>query len=200
MPDYTKTIIYKLINYDHPNLVYVGSTTNFTKRKQHHKERCLNPISKKYNLKIYVSIRKHGGWDNWNMIKICDYPCNNRREAEQEEDKYMIELKSNLHMRRAYQTEETKKAYMDSRKDIKKEYDKIRRTEKADEIKAKKCEAYQRDKEKNRQKNIEKYHRDKEKNTQMITCCCGVVMQKCRKSSHDKTKKHIKYIDSLKII
>ena len=42
MPDYTKTIIYKLINYDYPDLVYVGSTTNFTKRKQGHKERCLN--------------------------------------------------------------------------------------------------------------------------------------------------------------
>ena len=46
MPDYAKTLIYKLINYDYPDLVYVGSTTNFTKRKQHHKERCLNPNDK----------------------------------------------------------------------------------------------------------------------------------------------------------
>jgi len=41
MPDYAKTIIYKLINYDYPDLVYVGSTTNFTKRKQGHKERLI---------------------------------------------------------------------------------------------------------------------------------------------------------------
>ena len=33
MPDYAKTVIYKLINYDYPDLVYVGSTTKFTKRK-----------------------------------------------------------------------------------------------------------------------------------------------------------------------
>ena len=47
MPNYDKTVIYKLINYDYPDLVYVGSTTNFTKRKQHHKECCLNLNCKK---------------------------------------------------------------------------------------------------------------------------------------------------------
>jgi len=29
-----KTIIYKLIIYDYPDLVYVGSTTNLTKRNK----------------------------------------------------------------------------------------------------------------------------------------------------------------------
>ena len=106
MPDYAKTIIYKLINYDYPDLVYVGSTTNFTKRKQGHKERCLNEKSKKHNLKLYVSIREYGNWDNWSMIKICDYPCENRREAEQEEDKYMLELKANMNMVRAFRTKQ----------------------------------------------------------------------------------------------
>ena len=41
-------------------------------------------------------------------------------------------------MRRPFLTPETKKEYFDNRKDIKKEYDKIRRTEKAEEIKEKK--------------------------------------------------------------
>ena len=146
MPDYAKTIIYKLINYDYPDLVYVGSTTNFTKRKQHHKEGVYNTDCKKHNIKVYNTIRECGGWDNWNMIKICDFSCNDRREAEQEEDKYMLLLKSTLHMRRPFHTPETKKEYIDSRKDVKKEYDKIRRTEKAEEIKEKKRIAYQRDK------------------------------------------------------
>jgi len=106
MPDYAKTIIYKLINYDHPDLVYVGSTTNFTKRKQGHKERCSNEKSKKHNLKLYVSIREYGGWENWSMIKICDYPCENRRQAEQEEDKFMLELKANMNMVRAFRTKQ----------------------------------------------------------------------------------------------
>jgi len=197
MPDYANTIIYKLINYDYPDLVYVGSTTNFTKRKQHHKESCHNPNSLKHNFKIYVSIRENGGWESWNMIKICDFPCNDRREAEQEEDRYMLELKSNLHMRRPFQTKETRQEYFHNRKDIKCEYDKRRRAEKGDEIKRMKREAYHRDKEKNKEKNKEAYHKNKEKNTQLITCSCGVMMQKCRKSAHEKTKKHLKYISSL---
>ena len=116
MPDYTKTIIYKLINYDYPELVYVGSTTNFTKRKQQHKESCLNEKHKKYNYKVYVSIREYDGWENWNMIKICDYPCNNKREAELEEDKYMTELKANMNMIRASRTQ--KQYYEDNREKI----------------------------------------------------------------------------------
>jgi hypothetical protein len=96
MPDYTKTIIYKLINYDFPELVYVGSTTNFTKRKYNHKNAVFNDKHKCHPLKLYVSIRKNGGWESWDMIKICDYPCNNKREAEQEEDRHMMELQANL--------------------------------------------------------------------------------------------------------
>ena len=106
MPDYAKTIIYKLINYDYPDLVYVGSTTNFTKRKQNHKQRCLNPNDKKYNYKVYVSIREYDGWENWNMNKKFDYPCNNKREAELKEDEYMTELKANMNMKRALRTQQ----------------------------------------------------------------------------------------------
>ena len=105
MPDYTKTIIYKLINYDYPELVYVGSTTNFTKRKQCHKESCLNEKSKNHNLKVYTNIREYDGWENWNMIKICDYPCENRREAELKEDEYMTELKASMNSHRASRTQ-----------------------------------------------------------------------------------------------
>ena len=109
MPDYTKTIIYKLINYDYPDLVYVGSTTNFTKRKQNHKCNCHNEKRKKHNLKVYTNIRENDGWENWNMIKICDYPCENRREAELEEDRYMMELKASMNSHRASRT---KKIFM----------------------------------------------------------------------------------------
>jgi len=105
MPDYAKTIIYKLINYDYPDLVYVGSTTNYTKRKQKHKESCFNEKSKNHNLKVYTNIRESDGWENWNMIKICDYPCNNKREAELEEDRFMMILKANMNCNRASRTQ-----------------------------------------------------------------------------------------------
>jgi hypothetical protein len=106
MPDYAKTIIYKLINYDYPDLVYVGSTTNFTKRKHKHKELCLNINHKNHNSKVYQMICKNGGWMNWIMIKICDYPCSDKRQAELEEDKYMMELKANMNSHRPSRTQQ----------------------------------------------------------------------------------------------
>ena len=126
MPDYAKTIIYKLINYDYPELVYVGSTTNYTKRKQTHKEMVFNDNPRK----VYVSIRENGGWKSWNMIKICDYPCKDRREAEQEEDKHMMELKAGLNTHRASRTikqyykdnkDKYKQYYEDNKEEIKKQ-------------------------------------------------------------------------------
>ena len=53
--DYSKTIIYKLVHkedYDNVN-VYVGSTTDFVKRKNQHKKSCNNEKDKGYNAKKY---------------------------------------------------------------------------------------------------------------------------------------------------
>jgi hypothetical protein len=53
------------------------------------------------------------------MIVICDYPCNNKREAELEEDRYMMEMKANINMKRASRTI---KQYYEDNKDKKKQY------------------------------------------------------------------------------
>jgi|AntAceMinimDraft_5_1070358.scaffolds.fasta_scaffold75865_2 hypothetical protein len=207
MPDYAKTIIYKLINYDYPDLVYVGSTTNFTNRKRHHKERCLNSNSKKHNLKVYVSMRKNGGWENWNMIKICDYPCNNKTEATQEEDKYMMELKSNLNMIRAFRPS---KQYKEDNKDKKKEIDKQYYENNKDIIHLKQKQYNENNKEKIKETNKTKYvaNKDllikyqseyrkinlkkiKEKQKEKITCKCGCVITKSNLNQHEKSNKHI---------
>ena len=47
--DYSKTIIYKIQHQDKPELLYVGSTTNFTKRKYQHKNSCNNENKNKDN-------------------------------------------------------------------------------------------------------------------------------------------------------
>jgi hypothetical protein len=177
MPDYAKTIIYKLVNYDYPDLVYVGSTTNFTKRKQHHKNCCHNEKNKNYNCKVYVNIRENGGWENWNMIKICDCPCNNKREAEQEEDKYMIELKANMNMKRASRTQ---KQYYEDNKERIQEYKK----------------QYQEDNKDNKQEYDKKYRETnkeniKEKKNEKIKCECGCDVNKQNLKQHQKTKKHM---------
>ena len=43
---------------------------------------------------------------NWIMIKICDYPCNDKRQAELEEDNYMMELKANMNYHRPSRTQQ----------------------------------------------------------------------------------------------
>ena len=81
--DYSNTIIYKLVCKDNTiNDVYVGHTTNFIKRKYHHKACCMN-LNKK--LKIYDIIRNNGGWNNWDMVLIATYNCKNAKEARSKE-------------------------------------------------------------------------------------------------------------------
>jgi hypothetical protein len=189
MPDYAKTIIYKLINYDYPDLVYIGSTTNFTKRKQHHKEAVYKTTSPTYNRKLYVSIRKNGGWDSWNMVSICDYPCNDKREAEKEEDRYMLELKANLNMIRSFRPIAQ---YCEDNKDKKKQYR---------EDNKEKSKQYREDnKEKIKQYRDDNKDKMKENQTKKCTCECGSQFTRSNKSQHIKTIKHQKYLNSIGII
>ena len=58
--DYSKSVIYKIEHIDKPELVYVGSTTNFTKRKYQHKCAYNNK-----NYMLYQMIRNNNGWDSF---------------------------------------------------------------------------------------------------------------------------------------
>lgn len=111
--DYNKTIIYKLVrNDDFDNAdVYVGSTTEFCRRKSAHKGHCHNENHKEYNYKVYQIIRENGGWENWKMLEIEKYPCNDKREAEAREEWWRCEFNANLNSKRAFLSEEQKKEY-----------------------------------------------------------------------------------------
>jgi hypothetical protein len=95
--NYNNTVIYKIV-CDDLNIkdVYVGHTTNFSKRKIGHKSCCNNINGKKYHLNVYQCIRDHGGWINWSMIEIEKYKCNDKYEAEKKERYYIEEMKATL--------------------------------------------------------------------------------------------------------
>jgi hypothetical protein len=127
--DYSKTIIYKLCCLDQNiNDIYIGHTTDFNRRKSHHKDSCNGVNDKHYNYKVYHFIRANGGWDNWNMIQIEEYQCNNRREADARETFWMKELKSTLNSRTSFATKEEKKQQQklydktEKRKEYQKQY------------------------------------------------------------------------------
>ena len=113
-------VMYKIV-YDDLNIShsYVGHTTNFRKRRNYHKYNCNNENSKNYNLKIYQFIRCNGGWDNFNMIEIEKYTCNDSN-ASCKRERYWIEtLKSTLNSNIPSRT--TKEWNLDN-KEYKKEY------------------------------------------------------------------------------
>jgi hypothetical protein len=97
MPDYSKTIIYKLCckNLDVKE-IYVGSTCNFTRRKNAHKTDSSNLNSIKYNTKVYKFIRDNGNFQNWEMIMVEEYPCENKMQKLKRERYWCEELKSEL--------------------------------------------------------------------------------------------------------
>jgi hypothetical protein len=91
--DYSQTIIYKIVCND-LNITdcYVGHTTSFKDRKRSHKSRCI----KNYPFFIYKTINNNLGWDNWSMIEIEKYPCNNSNEARARERFWYEELSAKL--------------------------------------------------------------------------------------------------------
>lgn len=190
--DYSKTIIYKIVCNDlNVTETYVGSTTNMVKRRNSHKGRCNNDKGKGYNLKIYQIIRANGGWDNWSVIQICEFPCNNQEEARTEERRHYELLNASLNMINPYRSQ-------DENVELVKQYKKGYYEDNKDRI-AEKNREYN---ENNRGKILDKqkiyYDNNKSIITEMrkekYTCCCGSTLRKCDKSRHEKTMKHKDYI------
>ena len=215
--DYSKIIIYKLVkndDYENEN-IYVGSTTDFIKRKSAHKNNCCNENSKAYNRKVYQNIRQNGGWIEWNMIEIEKYPCNDKREAETREEYWRCEFNARLNTKRAFitqeQIKEQKKQYYTENADKIKEQIKQYYTENADKIKeqqkqyqtkhAEKLKEYYKQYQTKHADKIKEYNKhysteNAEKLKQKHKCECGGKYTHQSKEKHKKTKKHENYINN----
>ena len=180
--DYSKTIIYKIQHKEVDELLYVGSTTDFTRRKAQHKRICNNANSEKYNLKLYSMMRDNGGFDSFNMLVIKEFPCQNKQEVLMEEDKIMREMKSTLNMMRAYLTPEEK---LENHK----QYNQLYKEQHREEI---------REQSRDYAKKYRETYREtiNEKNKQKVSCLCGGKYTLCHKSRHFKTKKHQDFVNT----
>ena len=131
-------------------------------------------------------MRKNGGFENFKMIEVEKYSCNDKREAEKREEELRKELKANMNSHRCFITKEQKinykKLYEEANKDKMKKY---------------------RDDNKGKNKiYIKIYHeanKDKIniKRNEIIDCECGAKYTKCNKARHFKTSKHKNYINNL---
>ena len=128
--DYSKTIIYKILHKeDYDNAyIYIGSTTDFIRRKTKHKSSCNCVTNRDHNDKKYQYIRNNGGWGEWNMIEVEKFPCNDGNEARAREEYWRCQFNSKLNSIRAYTTDvqrlEQMKQYNENNKDKYLEYQK----------------------------------------------------------------------------
>ena len=124
------------------------------------------------------------------MIKICDYPCENRREAELKEDEYMTELKANMNMIRASRTQ---KQYREDNREKIQQY----REDNREKMK----EYRDNNKEKIQEYGKEYYETNKDmirnRINAKITSKCGSVVIRNSIKRHERTKKHTDLINPI---
>lgn len=87
MPNFQKAKIYKLINKITDQPFYIGSTCETLKmRYSLHK---YHVKIKHNNSECFKYIEEIGGMNNVDIVLICDYPCENRKELLEEERKQL---------------------------------------------------------------------------------------------------------------
>ena len=203
--DYSKSIIYKLC-CKNPNIteIYVGSTINFKKRKYDHKSVCNNnsETNKKYNLKVYKFIRDNGGFENWDIIMLEEYSCENKKQLEKRERYYIELLKSNLNVELPSRTKEE---YKQQNKENKKQLDKKYREKNKDKIKQYRIDNRDKIREQqkqNRLENIEKYReidkknyeKNREKRLEKVSCdICSCIVNREYLIKHKRSLKCMKF-------
>ena len=198
MPFYQNSVIYKLCHIndlDNEN-IYIGSTTNFKCRKNGHKADCNNKNSKNYNFKVYQFIRDNGGWDEWQMIPIETFSCNNKIDLKIRERYHIELLKSKLNKQIPSRTH---KEYRDDNKEIINERNKIYSENNKEIVAEKKKIYYNNNKEIVAEKNKIYYNNNKEiiaEKAKEKTVCdkCGSIVMRSNLKRHQKTKKCIDYI------
>jgi len=176
MVKYNNCVVYQIYCKDEKVAEsYIGSTTDFKKRKIDHKTACNNPNSPRHNLKIYKYIRDNGGWNNFEckVLEECK-DINSKDDLHKIERKYIEQHKTKLNVN--IPTRKRTERYNDNREKIKKYYND------------------------NREK-IKKYYIDNReeillKANQKFNCECGGKYTKIHQSRHSKSKIHQKYLSS----
>ena len=170
-------IIYKIccLNPDVKEC-YVGSTINFYRRKNHHKQRCNNDKTNGHNAYVYRFIRDNGGFGNWDMVELEKCQFHDKRELYGRERFWFERLEAKLNQQVPSRT--NKQRYEDKREDIlqkKKQYykDNHPRVYGKNQI-------------------YSKTHREElnKRAKEIITCDCGVEYTRSNKYSHVRSKKH----------
>ena len=195
MPLYNNSVIYKLKrndDYDDNNM-YLGSTTNFRVRKISHKTCCNNESTKSYNRLVYKYIRDNGGWNEWVMIPVEEYPCNSKKELEIRERYHIDLLKPTLN--KNIPTRTLKEYYKQNKDNFKEYYEQNK-----DKIAEYYNEYNKQNKDKVLKQKKEYYEQNKDNFKEKVKCeKCGCEVRKGDLKRHQKTQKCINFISNISL-
>ena len=192
--DYSKTIIYKIVCKD-VNITdcYVGSTTDFVRRKNAHKYHVVNNTNKSHYY-VYEFIRQNEDWDNWDMIEVEKYNASDHNDALNRERYWIEELKATLNKVRPIITKDEKQEYNT-------EQNKQYNVEHKGKIHDRKKKYYAENKEKIIELKKEYYEINKEKINETrqanILCECGCLVNKSSILRHKRSQKHVEIMKTL---
>ena len=201
--DFTNSVIYHIRHMESKEVVYVGSTTNFSQRKGAHKH-YWNKEGKNFTSPIYCHIRDNGGFECFEVIPIKSLKLRNKTElliAEQEEmDKHRTLANRN----KAHMTIEEHKEYQ---KQYTKQYHEEHKAERNQNAKLyyqehkaehKKYEKKYREEHKAEIKQYKKlyYQEHKENINESIKCTiCNSTVTRGSLKRHQRSKKCQEYLN-----
>jgi hypothetical protein len=197
---YNHSKLYKLQCDD--GYMYIGCTTQaLSVRLGEHKKRSKIDINR--NVYSHINII---GWDKVKIILISEHNLENREQLLREEDRLIKEYKDDeycLNVRRSFtglNKKEYAKEYAKENEDRIRELGYIYRENNKDKIKEYFKEYHLKNQEKKRNMAKEHYEKNKDKileqQRKKIECTCGIIYNNSNKAKHEKSKKHIDFINS----
>jgi hypothetical protein len=203
MPDYSKSVIYRL---DCLDLVYVGSTTQglAVRKAEHHKRfKSGTLIEKSYLLYDLAEKNELSLSKDITIELIEECPCDNRDQLKAIEGKWIRQFKKDYgdkcvnkqiagRSKKQYQIDNEERL-----KEYRKKYGEINR----EQILEKKKKYYQENKEtfaiKGKEYKLKNSDKIKKNKSEKIVCECGCLIARNHLARHKKTKKHLEMLDNI---
>jgi len=173
--DFGKSVIYHIRDMESKEVVYVGSTTNFSQRKAAHKYDCNHEEAIQFTYPIYCHIRNNGGYDCFEIIPIKSLKLENKTQLLISEQEEIDKHRTLVNRQKAYITIKERKEHV-------KQYNK-----KMYENNPEKFKKY-REEHKEEQKKY--YQENKENINESIKCpICNSTTLRRHLKRHQRTKK-----------
>ena len=184
---YKMSCVY-IIRHKNSNDCYIGSTKQFDTRIRQHISNIDDEKRNCYNYKLYTFIRENGGWDNFDMVKVCDCEEDERIKMEQHHIDF---IKPSLNCKNAFGED------IEKRNEYAREYSRNYRKNNREVVNEKLKIYYKNNKEKFRlYKRENKDIINEKKKQKRYTCECGSELRWVDKARHIRSLKHQRFLAS----